>query len=286
VTLASTAQKESGIRLRRLRFPRAWPFLLYFAAVLLAFFRTDLFFQLDDYAGLWRLAQAPSLLQFIAAPHNEHFIPLFHLFWALEVYLFREHYLCYVLTNVALMAMMGALWESWLRRVGVQPALAVSTPLVAVTCLSQADNIMAAWQANILLCSLALVGILRAYSAGRLHYVAILCVCAPLTFSAGYILPAVMAGFLIFDFFRSGNRRLLPAAAGLLAVFGILLKLSLMPRAPIEGWHWSVGVTSGHMAALWEGPDTWHKLLHLAWLGWYTTGVAFYPSYAPTLAHV
>jgi len=253
--------------LRRFPFRGAWPFLLYFAVILLSFFRNDLFFYLDEYAGLWRLAKAPTLFQFVVAPHNEHFIPLFNVFWAVEVQLFREHYQYYVVTNAALLALAGSLWESWLRRLGVQPALALITPLLAVTSLAQAENIMAAWQAQILLSTLAMVCVLRAYSANRLLSVAILCVCAALTFSVACILPAVMAGYLIFDYSRSKDRRLLLAAAGLLAMFGILLKLPV----------WAGGVTSSDLlAAVWEGPDIWERMRHLVWLGWYTIGIAFY----------
>lgn len=246
---------------------RAWPFSLYFVVILVCFFRTALFFYLDEYIGLWRLAQAPSVFKFILKPHNEHFIPLFHAFWAVEVFAFREKYWLYILVNVILLALIGSLWECWLCRIGVQPALAVIAPLLAVTCLAQSDNVMCGWQAPVLLSSLALVGALLAYSHSRLICVGILSCCAALFFSNAYILPAVMAVYFICDYFHIKDRRLLAAAAGLVGIFAMLLGLPT----------WSGAVTSSHLfSAIWEGKDTFQKTVHLIWLAWYTISIAFY----------
>ena len=262
IQIAAGSQARAGLSLRG-----TWPLFLYCGAILLSFFRSQLFFYLDEYAGIWREAQAPSLLNFICQPHNEHFIPLFHAFWALEVFVFRENYALYVLTNVALLGLIGFMWERWLRRAGVQPALAVITPLLAVTCLSQADNVMCGWQAAILLSAAALVGVLHAYSSLRLGYVALFCCSAALTFSSSYVLPAVLAAYLVYDYFLSRDWRLLLAAAGLLALFALLVALPTLSGA----------VSSDHLlAALWEGGNTLAKIEHLAWLGWYTIGIAFY----------
>ena len=207
------------------------------------------------------------MFQFVIEPHNEHFVPLSHAFWALEVFVFRENYLFYILTNAALLAAVGMVWERWLRRLGVASAIAILTPLVALTCMAQADNVMAAWQSSILLSSLALVGALSVYRDGRLLQVAILCTCAALTFSAACVLPVMMAAYLAINYARARTARLLWAVAGFLALFAAFLKLSA----------WSTATNSRYLlAALWEGNNLVDKVRHLAWLGWYTTSISFY----------
>jgi hypothetical protein len=244
-----------------------WPFFLYLGAILVAFYRAQLFFYLDEYAGIARLAAAPSFLKFIFQPHNEHVIPLFHSFWALEVYVFREHYALYVLTNIVLLASIGLIWQRLLLRVGVQPAVAVIVPLLAVTCLSQADNVMAAWQSSLLLSAAALLGVLHAYVRLRFFYIVLFSCCAALTFTSSYALPAVIALYLLLDYFFSMERRLIFWAAGLILLFFLLVAFPALFRS----------VSSSHLLeAIWEGQNTGAKIAHLAWLFWYTLGIAFY----------
>jgi hypothetical protein len=246
---------------------QAWTVLLYFGAILISFFRSPLFFYLDEYAGLYRQSQSPSLLAFVLKPHNEHFMPLFHTFWAMEVYAFGEKYALYVLVNVLLLSLIGLLWQNWLRQIGLDPALSVIVPLLAVTCLAQADNVMAGWQAQILLSALFLTGASIAYCQERYGWMTLLACCAALCFSIGYILPAVLAFWLLYDFFVSRDWRLVWIAAALLVLFAILAMLPSLSGA----------VRSGDLIGeIWKGPTALKKISHLGWLGWYTLGIAFY----------
>ena len=218
--------------------------------------------------GIWRLTQAPSTLRFILEPHNEHFIPLFHTFWAFEVYLFQENYSLYLITNVALFACMGMLWERWLREVGVHTPIAVIIPLVAMTCIAQADNVMCGWQACIFLSSLALIGILWAYQHSRMGYLVLLSFCAGLTFSSTDVLPLLFAGMFMVDYIRDRkNSTALVRALLFLVVFALLLAPAIWSGARTGG---------GLMATLWAGPTLLQKIGHVAWLAWYTLSIAFY----------
>jgi hypothetical protein len=241
---------------------------MYLGIVLLSFFHHELFFYLDEYAGLWRLTQAPSLLSFIAEPHNEHFIPVFHAVWAFEVFFFRENYLLYILTNAMLLSLSGMLWDRWLRQVGGHPVLAVVVPLIAITCLAQADNVMCGWQASALLSAVSLIGVLWAYHRSRFVSLGLLSCCAALTFASAYILPLVLAGFFLYDYLLDRKDwRLLLAAAIFLVGFGVLLKSAM----------WAGAVSSGGLwPALWAGKDLFQKIANLAWLQWYTLSIAFY----------
>jgi hypothetical protein len=260
-----TASRNAPDQWLRLR--EGWPLLLYFGAILISFCRTQLFFCFDEYIALWRETQSPSWWRFIFQPHNEHFIPLFHAFWVLEASVFGENHVWYVLTNIALLSLAGFLWQSWLRSIGLPPALAVITVLVGVTCLSQADNVMVGWQAVILLSSIALIGTLMAYSKLRLGYVALFSCCSALTFSSAYALPAVIAAYLLYDYWIVRERRLVLAAAGLLTIFVLLITFSAISGALI----------SEHLSSsIWKGATVFQKIAHLVWIGWYTVGTAFY----------
>jgi hypothetical protein len=171
------------------------------------------------------------------------------------------------LTNVSLLALVGFLWQLWLRSVAVDRLLSVLIPLVGVTCLAQEQNITCGWQACILLAAAGLIAVLWAYSSRQFGYAAILSCLAAFTFASHYILPAAVAGWLLYDYAIQRDRRLLGASLGFVALFGFLLCLPRLFAA----------ASSGQLfGALWQGPTFLAKLAHLFWLGWYTLGVAFY----------
>jgi len=132
----------------------------------------------------------------------------------------------YILTNVALFACMGMLWERWLREVGVHTPIAVTLPAVAMTCLTQADNVMCGWQACIFLCSLALIGILWAYRQSRIGYLVVLSLCAGLTFSSTDALPLMFASLFMIDYIRERNNHV----AFLRALLLLTVSLSCLLR--------------------------------------------------------
>ena len=166
-----------------------WLFVGYFIVNLLCFYRRDLFFRLDDYFVILSWARARWTLRYLLAPHNEHFVPLAKLFYAIEIVCFREHYGLFILTNCALMAMTALLWKKFLQRLGSPVWLAIAIPLLACTSAPSQENIMLAWQSGLILSAASLIGAVWAYLDKRLYACFFFAAVSALTFSSDTRLP-------------------------------------------------------------------------------------------------
>jgi hypothetical protein len=239
----------------------------YFIINLLCFYRRDLFFCLDDYIVIWSWARARSIIRYLLAPHNEHFVPLAKLFYALEIVSFREHYGLFILTNCALMAMTALLWSKFLQRLGSPAWLAIAIPLLACTSTPSEKNIMLAWQSGLILSAASLVGAVWAYLDKRLYACFFFAAVSALTFSSAIPVCLALGGFLLLDGFVTKDRRLLMGGCSMLALFGFLIACERI----IEGL---IGVGPSFRQTFWNQPTFWINLGHLTWLAYYTLSIA------------
>ena len=244
-----------------------WLFVGYFIVNLLCFYRRDLFFRLDDYFVVLSWARARWTLRYLLAPHNEHFVPLAKLFYAIEIVCFREHYGLFILTNCALMAMTALLWKKFLQRLGSPVWLAIAIPLLACTSTPSQENIMLAWQSGLILSAASLIGAVWAYLDQRLFACLLFAAVSALTFSSAIPVCLALGGFLLLDGFVTKDRRLLMGGCSMLALFAFLIACERI----IEGL---IGVGPSFRQTFWNQPTFWINLGHLTWLAYYTLSIA------------
>lgn len=184
-------------------------FLMLWIAVVTMFARADLFFYMDEWHLMQRLHDHGWSSAFQA--HNEHFIPLFFLSYFLQLELFRDFYLGFILISAALLAFAGILCGKVAASFSPRPQAVA--PLIAIGfSISALHSETVAWA---MVQGALYVFILRSITIlGALHYLrtgesrgalvsAIAALLSPLFFGAGLLafsdvfLVAIFARFFI-----------------------------------------------------------------------------------------
>ena len=172
---------------------------LYLLLIAAAFIRTSLYFHWDEWDVLHRLVTEP--ISTVLRPHNEHFIPLFFLFYKLESVLFGSFYLGYLLVTASVHAINSVLLARLLRKITpdeLAPPAGVYWAIGGLYALNVLHAEVMQWafeisiallQTVLLLCCYQAVEFIRDGKRPRLATIFGLAAVAPLIFGNGLILP-------------------------------------------------------------------------------------------------